>query len=154
MGLARKYYNVGWTNLTAVGLTSGTYIIRLNGSKATNDVVQDTWDIDCIFLHAYNGTNYKIDFEYQWTHANYTDAQKQVCMYITSRTGTETLTINYRNGAMWTTIGTITGTGWVNVTATGLFSSTYTIQLIGATETADIERGSWNIDCLYLHTWT
>lgn len=145
---------VGWTNLTAVGLTSGTYTIRLNGSKATNDVVQDTWNIDCIFLHTYNGSNYKIDFEYQWIHANYSDTNEQVCMYITSTTGTETLNVNYRNGAVWTSLGTITGTGLVTIPATGLSSSTYTIQLIGAIESYDTTRDTWTIDCLYLHTWT
>ena len=74
-------------------------------------------------------------------------------MYITARTGTETLNINYRNGAAWSSLGTITGTGWKNITATGLTSATYTIQLIGATETGDTEQGSWSIDCLFLHTW-
>lgn len=145
---------VGWTNLTAIGLTSGTYTIRLNGSKATNDVVQDTWNIDCIFLHTYNGSNYKIDFEYQWIHANYSDANEQVCMYITSTTGTETLNVNYRNGAVWTNLGTIIGTGLVTIPATGLSSSTYTIQLIGTIESYDTTRDTWTIDCLYLHTWT
>ncbi len=145
---------IGWTNFTATGLTSGTYTIRLLGSSESGDTTQDTWNIDCIFLHTYNSSNYKIDFEYQWTNAHYSDTTEQVCMYITSTTGTETLNVNYRNGASWTSLGTITGTGWVNISATGLSSSTYTIQLIGATEINDTTRDTWTIDCIYLHTWT
>ena len=146
--------STGWTNITATGLTSGTYTIRLNGSKASGDTVKDTWYIDCIFLHTYNASNYRLDFEYQWTAAVYNWVNKQVCIYVTNHTGgTENLLVNYWNGSTWSSLGTITTTGWLNFTATGLTSSTYTIQLKGATESGDTVKDIWNIDVILLHTW-
>jgi FlaG/FlaF family flagellin (archaellin) len=98
--------------------------------------------------------NYNIDFEYQWTVAVYNQINKQVCLYVASHTGgTENLLVNYRNGSIWSTLGTITTTGWSNFTATGLISSTYTIQLKGATESGDLAQDSWNIDVIMLNTW-
>ena len=109
--------------------------------------------IDYAYLEIKRYSNYNIDFEYQFTGANYSDTHEQLCMYVTSCTGTEPLYINYWDGDSWELLGIITGTGWKNVTATGLTSSIYTIQLIGLTETSDTEQGDWNIDCIYLHTW-
>ena len=143
----------GWKNVTATGLTSNTYTIQLIGATESGDTSQDSWSIDCIFLNTYNASNYQIDFEYQWTAAVYNRANKQVCLYVASHTGTENLLVNYWTGSAWSSLGTITTTGWSNFTATGLTSSTYTIQLKGATESGDSVQDSWNIDVIMLHTW-
>jgi hypothetical protein len=145
--------NTGWTNVTATGLTSKTYTIQLIGTTESGDTSQDAWNIDCIFLHSYNASNYQIDFEYQWTAAVYNQANKQVCLYVASCTGTENLLVNYWTGSAWSLLGTIYTTGWSNFTATGLSSSTYTIQLKGATESGDSNQDSWNVDVLMLRTW-
>lgn len=99
------------------------------------------------------GTNYEIDLEYQWTDANYTRDFEFVCIYVESQIGSEALNINYYSTG-WNSLGSITSTGWTNVTATGLDSSTYTIQLIGALESADSSQDDWNIDLITLHTYT
>jgi len=143
----------GWTNFTAKGLTSSTYNIRIRDQNQTDELTQHSWNIDCMFLHTWNNSDYQIDFEYQFTGAIYSDTHETLCIYITSRTGTEPLNINYWDGDSWESLGTITGTGWKNVIATGLTSSIYTIQLTGSTETSDTEQGDWSIDCIYLHTW-
>lgn len=143
----------GWTNFTAKGFTSSTYNIRIRDQNQTNEITQHSWNIDCMLLHTWNNSDYQIDFEYQFTGTYYSDPYETLCIYVTSRTGTEQLKINYWDGDSWESLGIITGTGWKNVTATGLTSSTYTIQLIGATETIDTEQSEWNIDCIYLHTW-
>jgi hypothetical protein len=144
----------GWTNLTATGLTSPTYTVQLIGNTETSDSFQDSWNIDLIKLHCWNNSNYQLDFEYQWTAAVYNRVNKQVCFFIVSHTGgTENLLVNYRNGSIWSSLGTITTTGWSNFTATGLTSSTFTIQLKGATESGDLVQDSWNIDLIMLHTW-
>jgi len=96
--------------------------------------------------------NYQIDFEYQWTTAAYSSDSKEVCIYVEAHTGSETLDVNHWSGS-WTPLGTITSTGWSNLTATGLDSATYTIQLIGATESGDGEQDDWDIDLIALHTW-
>ncbi len=98
-------------------------------------------------------TNYMMDFEYQWTSADYDKDNSKVCIYVDSHTGSENLYVKYRNGASWTNLDTISSTGWNNFTATGLISSTYTIQLVGATESSDSIQDNWDIDCICLHTW-
>jgi len=144
--------SAGWSNFTATGLSSSNYNIRIRDQNQSIEATQHSWTVDCLFLHCWNDTNYKIDFEYQWTGANFTEENEKLCMYITSHTGTETLNIKYWNGG-WINLGSITGTGWVNVTATGLNGSNYTIQLIGASETADTTQDSWSIDCMFLYTY-
>jgi hypothetical protein len=145
--------NTGWTNVTATGLTSKTYTIQLIGTTESGDTSQDSWNIDCVFLHSYNASNYQIDFEYQWTAAVYNQANKQMCLYVASHTGTENLLVNYWAGSAWSLLGTIYTTGWSNFTAIGLSSSTYTIQLKGATESGDSTQDSWNVDVIMLRTW-
>ena len=97
--------------------------------------------------------NYGIDFEYNWSTADHDKDNEEICIYVDSHTGSENLNINYYNGGSWTNLGTITNTGWNNFTATGLISSTYTIQLIGTTESSDSIQDNWDIDCVYLRTW-
>jgi hypothetical protein len=83
----------------------------------------------------------------------YNQANKQVCLYVASHTGTENLLVSYWTGSAWLSLGTITGTGWSNFTATILSSLTYTIQLKGATESGDSAQDSWTLDVIMLHTW-
>jgi hypothetical protein len=97
--------------------------------------------------------NYLLDFEYQWTASVYNRVNEQVCLYVASHTGTESLLVNYWSGSTWSSLGTITSIGWSNFTATGLTSSTYTIQLKGVSESGDTTQDNWNIDVIMLHTW-
>jgi hypothetical protein len=143
----------GWINVTATGLTNKTYTIQLIGTTETNDTLQDSWNIDCIFLHSYNTSNYQIDFEYNWLKANFSETTENVSIYVTSHTGTEKLKINYWKGSTWEPLGEITTTGWSNFTAKDLSSSVYTIQLIGGTESNDINQDLWNIDCVFLYSY-
>jgi len=101
-----------------------------------------------------SSTNYNLDFEYQWTNADFNKQNEEICIYVSSHTGSENLNVNYWTGSSWSSLGTITGTGWTNLTANGLTSSTYTIQLIGGTETNDNTQDDWNIDVISLHTWS
>ena len=78
---------------------------------------------------------------------------ENLCLYVVSHTGSENLNVYYWTGSAWSSLGTITTTGWSNFTATGLSSSIYTIQLKGATESGDLVQDSWNIDLIMLHTW-
>ena len=125
--------------------------VRVGGLFGADDVRIDHVRIG---VSGSGGNNYETDFEYQWTTAEYDRDNEEVCIYVDSHTGSESLKVNYRNGGgSWTNLGTITSTGWNNFTATGLTSSTYTIQLIGDTESSDTNQDIWGIDCIYLHTW-
>jgi hypothetical protein len=144
----RLYYD-GTTGGTSKADTTNSYTSPTNPTDAT------TGTTNYRVLYAdINNINYQIDFEYQWTTATYKMINKQVCLYVTSHTGSENLLVNYRNGSTWTLLGTITSSGWFNVTATGLSSSTYTIQLKGASDSSDSSQDTWNIDAIFLHVWT
>jgi hypothetical protein len=99
-------------------------------------------------------TNYEIDFEYNWSDADFDEGTEEVCFYVGSHTGTENLNVSYWAGSSWTHLAQITSTGWTNLTATGLSDSTYEIRLNGTTESSDTTQDNWNIDVIMLHTWT
>jgi len=107
----------------------------------------------------------KINLEYQWTTATYNATYENVSIYVGSHTGGsenllvnywdgENLLVNYWDGFTWNLLGTISSTGWTNFTATGLTSSTYTIQFLGTSESSDSSKDTWNIDLVTLHTWS
>ncbi|MFX1606784.1 MAG: hypothetical protein ACFFDD_12895, partial [Promethearchaeota archaeon] len=99
-------------------------------------------------------TNYEADFEYSWSSADNDEGHEEVCINIGTIGGTEALNVSYWDGSGWTQLGEITSSGWVNLTATDLTSTTYTIRLRGAKAINDVESGSWEIDLITLHTWS
>lgn len=137
--------------------TAVAYIVQASagstGSANFSMTESEEWGTITVAINPRESTNYEIDLEYQWTTAEYDRDNKEVCIYVDSHTGSENLNVNYRNGGSWTNLGTITDTGWNNFTAIGLTSSTYTIQLVGASESSDSNQDSWDIDCIYLYTW-
>jgi len=138
------------------GTTGGSSKTDLTNSYAapTNPTDATTGTINYRVLYAdINNINYQIDFEYQFTAVIYNMVNKQVCLYVTSHTGSENLLVNYWTGSAWSSLGSLSGSGWYNVTATGLSSSTYTIQLKGASDTSDVSQDTWNIDVIFLHEW-
>ncbi|MGY5861905.1 MAG: hypothetical protein RTU09_05985, partial [Candidatus Thorarchaeota archaeon] len=99
-------------------------------------------------------TSEQIDVEYQWTTADYDEANEQLCIYVAAHTGSEDLIINFWNGSGWENIGSITSTGWANLTITGLTSATYTIQLLGGSEASDSSKDVWDVDLILLRVWS
>lgn len=143
--------NSGWTNLTAIGLTSGNYFIHLYDENQSDEPTNTTWTIDVIKIHTWNDSLYKLDFEYQWTTANYTEDTELVCIYVDSK-GSENINVMEWTGT-WGSIGTISSTGWNNLTATSLSSDTYTIQFIGSSESIDTNQDTFTIDVICLRTY-
>jgi hypothetical protein len=103
--------------------------------------------------YSFQDTPYKVNFEYQWTSTDFDEVNEEVCIYVSSHTGSENLTVSYWNSG-WQTLGTISSTGWFNFTATGLSGSTYTLRFLGSSEAVDASQDVWNIDLITLHTWT
>ncbi|MFX0206492.1 MAG: hypothetical protein ACFFDT_10945, partial [Candidatus Hodarchaeota archaeon] len=95
-----------------------------------------------------------LKFEYQWTTADHDDLNEEVCIFVSTQTGIESLNVSYWDSSGWTLLGQITSAGWTNLTATGLTSATYTIQLNDAERTIDANQDQWEIDLITLHTWT
>ncbi|MFX1482434.1 MAG: hypothetical protein ACFFCP_04510, partial [Promethearchaeota archaeon] len=146
----------GWTNLTAVGLTSATYIINLRGAEITNDAVQESWEIDLITLHTWSDQtyNYELDLEVQWTAASFDDNNEFLCIYAGS-TDTEDLAIDVWNGASWENLLLdLQANSWNNISVKPwLTSSTFTIRFKGGLDTGDSILSQWSIDATLLHTW-
>jgi len=149
-----KWYNTG----TIGGLTTGALVnsSRVFIKYAKSGTTANYMTVDAAQLNVTRSAspNYQIDFEYKWTAAIYNMVNEQVCLYITSHTGSENLLVNYWTGSAWSSLGSLASSGWYNVTATGLTSSTFTIQLKGASEASDVSQDTWNIDVIFLHVWT
>ena len=96
----------------------------------------------------------KVNVEYQWSSATFDDSFEEVCINVGTPFASENLEVNYWDGFTWNVLGIISSTGWTNLTATGLTASTYTIQLIGTSESIDSTKDTWNIDLITLHTWS
>jgi len=142
----------GWTNFSiSSSLSNSSYYIRIRDENQSTDTVMTGWTIDVISIHTWNASNYKLDFEYKWTTANYSATNETLCIYVQSK-GSEDIDLYYWLGA-WTPLDTITSTGWHNTTATGLTSATYTIRMVGDIETGDTSQDTYEIDCIYLHTY-
>ena len=146
----------GWTNLTATGLISSTYIITLRGAEAATDAVQDSWTIDLITLHTWTVQtyNYELDLEVQWTSASYDNNNEFLCIYAGS-TDAEDLVIDVWDGIGWTNLlSDLQANSWNNVSIKSwLTSSTFTIRFKGGQEAADSTASQWSIDTTLIRTW-
>ncbi|MFX1415859.1 MAG: hypothetical protein ACFFC0_03555, partial [Promethearchaeota archaeon] len=149
--------STGWTNLTATGLTSTTYTIRLKGASETVDASKDNWDIDLITLHVWSSEtfNYKLDLEVQWTSAVFDDTNEELCIYA-GVVDVEGIRVDVWTGAGWTNVlADLSQDSWNNVSVgTWLTSATFTIRFRGDLESGDTVQSSWEIDCTLLHTWS
>lgn len=133
-------------------VTDNTYFIsdfhiRFDGSAGNNEA----GGIDDVLIKKQTGggTDYELDFEYQWTSADYDEDSEDVCIFVqTASQGGENLVASEWNGTGWETLGTLSSDGWNNFTATELDSSTYTIRLIDSDQDAEATQSTWSIDCI------
>ena len=98
--------------------------------------------------------NYEMDYEIQWTNANYTSDNEQLCIR-TGPLGVETLGVDVYDGSGWTNIiSSLSANAWNNVSvATYLTNSTITFRYKGGTESSDTVQTTWQIESALLHTW-
>ncbi|MFW9927414.1 MAG: hypothetical protein ACFFDM_11730, partial [Candidatus Thorarchaeota archaeon] len=148
--------SAGWTNLTAIGLTSQTYTVRLRGGETTNDGTSDLWEIDLITLHTWSDQtyNYEVDLEVQWTTASFDNNNEFLCIYA-ENTDTEDLAIEVWNGASWEPLlSDLQANSWNNISVKSwLTSATFTIRFKGGLDTGDSIMSQWSIDATLLRTW-
>ncbi|MHA2386460.1 MAG: hypothetical protein ACXAEE_09660, partial [Candidatus Thorarchaeota archaeon] len=148
--------STGWTNLTATGLASTSYTIRIRGAEATSDSEQGSWDIDLITLHTWTDQtyNYELDLEVQWTTASFDNNNEYLCIYA-GGTDTEDIGIDAWDGIGWVSLFTdLQANSWNNISVeTWLTSSTFTIRFKGGQDVGDSGLSQWSIDATLLHTW-
>ncbi|MDH5482004.1 MAG: LamG domain-containing protein [Candidatus Bathyarchaeota archaeon] len=150
----------GWNNQSITDwLTTSNLTIRFKGGNETGDPSQDTWQIDVALIHIWydGGENYEINLEVQWTSADYTRTNEELCIKTGTFSGSENIQVKVWNstGSSWHWVMNLTANQWNNVSITSyLTSSTLTVQFLGGTETGDTSEDSWNIDTTLLHVWT
>jgi hypothetical protein len=99
-------------------------------------------------------TSYELDLEVQWTHADFDEANEELCIYV-GAVGGENLGVDVWTGSAWQNLFASLNVGWNNATVSSyLTSSTFTIRFIGATETGDATQDYWTIDATLLHCWS
>jgi len=101
-------------------------------------------------------TDYELDFEYQWTSANYSETYEEVCVNVQTadQTAGENLKAWEWTGSAWALLGTVADDGWNNFTATYITGSTYYIKLNDSLQSDESAQDSWNVDSIILHTWS
>lgn len=152
----------GWVATgTIAGLDTATEInsARVHFTHNKGGAGPDQVNIDAARLGIYKTatTNYNIDFEYNWSTADYDETNEEVCFYVGGSFPSENLNVSCWNGSssQWDYLGNITALGWTNLTATNLTSLDYVIQLKGDNESGDSStQDNWDIDVIMLHTWT
>ncbi len=101
-------------------------------------------------------SNYEMDYEFQWTTADYDETNEYLCIRTYTYTNTEVLKVDVRSGSNWVTvIASLTASAWNNVSiSTYLTSATITFRFLGATETGDTSQSTWKIECSLIHVWS
>jgi hypothetical protein len=148
-----------WNNISISSyLNQSTMYFRFIGKTESSDTAQNTWSVECNLIHVWSvGINYELDLEEQFTSANFSRTNEELCIRMGAMNG-ETLSVQWWNatGSSWLTIiASLTANDWNNVSVTSyLTSATFTIRYKGGTETGDTNQGSWQIDAALLHVWT
>jgi hypothetical protein len=149
-----------WNNLTITSyLTSADFTMRFTDGTQSSDSNQDTWQIDVALIHIWyeGGENYELNLEVQWTSAEYTLTNEELCIRTGAFSGSESIQVRFWNstGSSWNWGMNLTADQWNNMSITSyLASSNFTVQFLGGTETGDTTKDSWNIDAALLHVWT
>ena len=150
----------GWNNASITDwLTISNFTIRFKGGTETGDANETTWQIDVALVHVWHegGESYELDLEVQWTGADYTRTNEELCIKTGTFSGSENIQVRVWNntGSSWHWLMNLTASQWNNVSITSyLTSNTFTVQYLGGTETGDTNQDSWNIDATLLHVWT
>jgi len=78
-----------WNNITITSyLDSNNFTIRYrDGTPSGDSLTQDTWLIDVTLIHVWNEEeSYKLDLEVQWTNVDYSEANEELCIYLSDYT--------------------------------------------------------------------
>ena len=102
--------------------------------------------------------NYELDLEIQWTNANYTRSNEELCIKTgNGNWGAEDIEVyvwNITDSSWDLVLNDLNANSWNNVSVTSyLTSSTFTVRFLGGNESSDTSQDSWDIDVTQLHVW-
>jgi hypothetical protein len=93
--------------------------------------------------------DYELDFEYQWTSAEYDETIEEVCIYVeTASQNGENLVAYEWDGSNWQSLGILSSDGWNKFSVSHLTGSTYTINIRDSDKSNDAGQSTWTIDCI------
>jgi len=104
----------------------------------------------------YEIVNYEMDLEVQWTNADYDETNEYLCIRTGSTNwGAEDIKVDVWTGSWTNMISDLAPNTWNNISiSTYLTSSTLTIRFKGGTESNDMNKDSWDIECSLIHVWS
>jgi hypothetical protein len=129
-----------------INVNSGNITVGWNNLATREGMVGAVWQ---------PGNKYELDLEVQWTNANFTQANAELCIY-TGTTDGENIKVDVWNGSEWINLlMDLVPNSWNNVSVSSyLESPTITIRFKGSEEIADTIQDSWKIDVTLLHVWS
>jgi len=154
--LASDLSENGWNNYTVTDHKSVNVTIQFKGGTELSDTVQDSWEVDAVFLHQYN-QSYRLDQEMQWSQCNSTRDNAQLCIYAGPQ-ATEDLIVSTWNktSSSWSTIlSGLSSNSWNNVTIKSFLidDDAVTIRFVDEVQSGDMAQELWNIDSVLIKTW-
>jgi hypothetical protein len=150
-----------WNNISiSTYLNQSTMYFRFIGKTESSDPNQNTWVIECTLIHTWSvGFNFELDLEEQFTSANFSRTNVELCVRMGAYNNSETIRCDYWNASssLWiTAIASLTSNVWNNVSVkayTSNASVTFTVRFVGGTESGDTACDTWSKDACLLHTW-
>ena len=143
------YESSSGSGTCAIGAASRDYTSS-SDNPSYFTVSSEQWEAATVAIYpASFEDDYELDFEYQWTSADFDETNEQVCIYVqTASQNGENLVAYESNGVAWQSLGTLNSDGWNNFTASCLTGATYTINIRDQDKSDDASQSTWNIDCL------
>ena len=142
------YESSGGSGTCAIGAATREYTSS-NDNPGYFSISSEEWEAATIAVYPGSSSDYELDFEYQWTSADFDETTEEVCIYVeTASQSGENLVAYEWSGTAWQTLGTLSSDGWNNFTASYLTGATYTINIRDQDKSNDASQSTWNIDCI------
>lgn len=144
------YESSSGSGTCAIGAASRDYTSS-SDNPGSFSISSEQWEAATVAVYPVSLTDdYELDFEYQWTSADFDETNEKVCIYVeTASQSGENLVAYEWNGVAWQSLGTLSSNGWNNFTTSCLTGSTYTINIRDQDKSDDVSQSTWNIDCIF-----
>ena len=134
----------------AIGAASREYTSS-SDNPGSFSISSEQWEAAtvAVFPETEGVNDYELDFEYQWTNADFDEQTEQVCIYVENADQSGENLVAYEwSGASWQLLGTLHSDGWNNFTSSLLSEETYTINIRDNDKDEDSIQSTWRIDCV------
>jgi hypothetical protein len=152
---AGTYFNATFASSTYTAMRYRFY--RSTGTSSRVLTLYETQAVNATWTLP---ANYQLNIEEQFTSANFTRGNVELCVFMGLQNNSETLQLDYWNASSsaWVQVkATLTANAWNNASVaayTTNSSVTFTIRFYDNNRTGDSSAvDNWQKDCTLLHTW-